>query len=393
MKYPFMTTSIEMRGGKRSPLLMTVSYLAFIIGSSEVFCYRGTPACGTQDGCTFDAEIGILNCKSLKMQTIPLELCPEVKYLDMRYNYLVRLSTQIYNYHPNLEILNLGATGITTITPDVFKKCDSINFVYLDTNEITTLKRRSFDGLTSLQYLYLSANKLSHIKAMIFDPLNKTLLYLDLSHNAIMKIEVGSFQPLTNLKRLFLQKNQLTHINSGMLRGLQSLTHLYLSNNQIKYIPHNTFKNLPNLTDLKLGHNPMVSIHNGALGHLAKLSFLDLMSTQITTLQNISCLFSKSSQLETFYISGTTLVCDASFESWRKWYKGSAVHNLRTTTCVSYDDPPVTMEWWSHNSSSLTPPSINKLLLSQSDLNIGIRNNLSVIVFTAMMILSISFNI
>ncbi|XP_033121619.1 lumican-like [Anneissia japonica] len=388
MRYLLTITSIKEYGGMRCPVKWLVMYMLITIDTTQVLSYRGQlNICGLQDGCRLDQQTGILNCKDLDMRDIPRQACPEIKHLDMRYNHLERFSTRINDYYPNLGTLDFGAAKITSISLKVFENCSTLIKIFMDSNAITNIKKYTFEGLTSLKYLYLSGNKLTRIQRNIFDPLNKTLLYLDHSHNKVHKIQEKAFQELSRLERLFLQNNQLTTINSGMLKGLKSLTHLYLSNNNITYVPHATFKEMPLLQELKLGNNPgLISIHSGALNHLAQLRFLDLMRTNISTLKNVSHLFSHNSQLTNFHIADTPLVCDESFELWENWYKGAKSHPRNTATCSEVPSEPMTTI--TRRLSSEGTPYSNFL----KEPNDARQNRMQVLIITAMALLSLSLN-
>ncbi|XP_033114857.1 protein slit-like [Anneissia japonica] len=391
MRYLFTITSIKEYGGMRCPLKWLLIYMLINIDTTQVFCYsvvrEQSDTCGLQDGCRLDQQTGILNCKELDMRDIPRQTCPEVKHLDMRYNHLKRFSTGIDDYYPNLKELDFGAAKITSVSLKVFENCSTLIKIFMNSNAITNIEKDTFEGLTSLKYLYLSGNKLTRIQRKIFDPLNKTLLYLDHSHNKVQKIQEKAFQELSSLERLFLQNNRLTTINSGMLKGLKSLTHLYLSNNNITYVPHAAFKEMPLLHELKLGNNPgLISIHSGALNHLAQLRFLDLMRTDISTLKNVSHLFSHNSQLTNFYIADTPLVCDESFKLWETWYERTKSDPLQTATCSEVPSEPMTTITRRLSSEGMT--YFNFL----EEPNDARQNRMQVLMITAMTLLSLSLN-
>ena len=153
--------------------------------------------------------------------------------LDMRYNRLQHLYSDIFSPLKRVEILNLEHNNITRIHPN------------------------SFRGLKSLRSL-------------------------DLSFNNIKEIEPNTFQHLTSLKELHLHTNKLTRLESHTFRGLEILSDLFLSKNRISWIHEDAFVPLrSSLTVLQFAYNSLTNIDEKTLASLSHLNALFLIGNRL----------------------------------------------------------------------------------------------------------------
>jgi Leucine-rich repeat (LRR) protein len=75
----------------------------------------------------------------------------------------------------------------------------------------------------------------------------KRIYRIDLSSNAIKKIEDGAFDTLVSLEILNLDQNKELSLGDGTFgqNGLIHLTNLHLSKCNLKTLPTNLLKNMP----------------------------------------------------------------------------------------------------------------------------------------------------
>ena len=135
-----------------------------------------------------------------------------------------------FTHVPMLIDISLKNCGINSIFRGAF---DGKFSTFLSTIVLSNNTLSSFDGFRDLDYLEsisLDGNSLQSIKKSAFR--NLPVVAINLSHNAINKIEEGAFDNLTHLKRLDLSFNDLTIIPGREISKLPSLQNLYLSGNK-----------------------------------------------------------------------------------------------------------------------------------------------------------------
>lgn len=124
--------------------------------------------------------------------------------------------------------------------------------------------------------LDLSHNKLTSdwINLGTFRKL-KNLVYLDVSHNFLVRLEVGVFQDNRMLEIIRLGQNRIESIGKS-LNGLASLHTLVLSNNALKKLSSDLLIGVGNIAMLSLDYNQIVSVDSDSLRNCAKLQDLHL---------------------------------------------------------------------------------------------------------------------
>ncbi|KAM4846772.1 transforming growth factor beta activator LRRC32 isoform 1-T3 [Thomomys bottae] len=186
----------------------------------------------------------------------------------------------------------------------------------LSYNEIELIPDSFLEHLTSLRFLNLSRNCLQAFAARRAGTL-PCLLLLDLSHNALVALELGTrvlgslrtlllqdnalrdlmphtFTSLASLQRLNLQGNQLIPCGGPSepspprrcvtFSGIPTLCILNMAGNEIETLPPGAFLHTP-LTELDLSANPGLHVSAGALAGLeASLEVLELQGNGLTVL-------------------------------------------------------------------------------------------------------------
>jgi Leucine-rich repeat (LRR) protein len=90
---------------------------------------------------------------------------------------------------------------------------------------------------------------------------------------------------MTNLTSLDLSQNALEKIEKGCLTGLSNLQNLDLSDNQIWFLNPRAFDDVPNLKFLYLNSNHFDSLDTAAFNRLVSLHTLDVSSNAIKEIQ------------------------------------------------------------------------------------------------------------
>lgn len=178
---------------------------------------------------------------------------PNLKYLDLRENYIYPVNFFSFGNLSNVEILRFGyQKKISTSTENKISVIRNVysELRYLDLDYANIIELHSdliYNPFPKLTHLYISGNM---IQKSFLNILPNTLMYLNLSNNIISEF---SFEGLNNLLSLTLDNNKISRMGNDInLKGLYTLKNLSLANNQISVFNNNTFQYVPNLRYLNL---------------------------------------------------------------------------------------------------------------------------------------------
>ncbi|XP_046735293.1 protein artichoke-like [Diprion similis] len=247
---------------------------------------------------------------------------PNLKWLRMDDNSIMRIPNDGFKFFPNLTYLSLASCNIREIEPSAFRNLDSLRVLDLDRNELqySSVGLDWFTGLKMLERLYLRYSSLQTFSI----PEMNTLKHLHLSGN-----QLSVFQTFfeTGLTHLYLDNNQLTYISlwnfeslvylnaaSNRLRSIKTcrtpyylhreynpynsdtdretlclgrapaLKYLLIPHNQISMIETDVFLNIKTLVEVDLTSNQISRIHSGIFNNLLRIEYILLDSNQITGL-------------------------------------------------------------------------------------------------------------
>nr|XP_058944419.1 relaxin receptor 1-like isoform X5 [Pocillopora verrucosa] len=175
----------------------------------------------------------------------------QLKYLDLRMNWISGIVEGTFEKFFSLEELYLSINVLVNLPPNMFQDLSKLRVLDISYNKISRLSKPIFHKLQSLETLVLSHNVMVEIPAKIFSKLNR-LKTLYLENNKIEKISSRAFSGLNNLKTLYLENNKIKTIQMGAFSGLNNLKTLHLQNNFIYRMPPKTFSYLKSLRNLRV---------------------------------------------------------------------------------------------------------------------------------------------
>ncbi|CAH0723586.1 unnamed protein product, partial [Brenthis ino] len=231
-----------------------------------------------------------------------------LQYLDLSHNQIFHMEYDCFKKVKNLQIIDLSHNYLIELPVEVFHDMQALTSVDLSDNNIKNLA----DNLIispALERLDLSDNDLSRIPTNCLSPaaaINlveldlsgntipnvaiadlvqrfRSLAWLDLSDNHLVRVESGSFTALPKLLWLDLSMN--TPFNTGersggIFKGLERrLLHLGLKNVSLTAVPSMP---LPKLKSLDLSYNNLPSIPTDTTANLTRLRSLDLSYNDLT---------------------------------------------------------------------------------------------------------------
>ncbi|XP_020278724.1 chaoptin [Pseudomyrmex gracilis] len=238
---------------------------------------------------------------------------PHLQWLDLSRNDLLELDFDCFKNTKNLQVLLLSWNDITDIPPEVFRPLKKLRIVDLSHNKLRTLpdnifidsniesldlshnqftrlpiKSMSLSSAANLANLDLSWNSLSgiHNTDTIFRL--RSLVWLDLSYNRLVRLDDGVFSDLPYLAHLDLSHNKQLILDSRgrTFYGLEdTLLSLSLSNISLLSVPELPLRRLQTLY---LAHNELASIPAEMSSNLTSLHYLDLSFNDLTVVPLIT---------------------------------------------------------------------------------------------------------
>ncbi|KAG5891965.1 hypothetical protein JTB14_003051 [Gonioctena quinquepunctata] len=230
-------------------------------------------------------SLRILNLANNKIGTLPQGLfagTPELKEIHLQNNSLFSLAKGLFHRLEQLLVLDLSGNQLTSNHIDSGTFVGLIRLIVLNIshNALTRIDGRTFKDLFFLQILDLRNNSIGK---------------LTLNNNLIVNIDSGAFRNCSALKELDLSSNALSEVPDA-IQELSFLKTLDLGENQISDFKNGSFKNLNQLTGLRLIDNNIGNITRGMLWDLPNLQVLNLAKNKIQHIERGS--FERNIQIE-----------------------------------------------------------------------------------------------
>ncbi|KAJ1526791.1 hypothetical protein ONE63_008362 [Megalurothrips usitatus] len=253
----------------------------------------------------------VLNVSHNLIERVPRNVFPklyELHTVDLSHNNLQEIWNGVFQTLFGLRFLNLSHNSMAEVRSSTFGAVPTLLELDLSHNNLSDVGRGSLARLASLRWLTLAHNQVSRVFQL---PIS--LSYLDLSHNAVARLEPGttwpsmnallgldlshngmedaalthgSFANLLTLQRLDLSHNELTRPPWEALGDLTSLQYLHLQHNKLTELPRAAFGRLPVVFQLELAHNQISNVSVRAFDGLLQLLTLNLTANAITHLPN-----------------------------------------------------------------------------------------------------------
>lgn len=204
---------------------------------------------------------------------------------------------------PKIRSLSLQGNKIPVIPSKAFDGLDELENLDISQCRIMHLQNDSFAGLTSLKFLNLMNNKIIDIHSRMFNGLSQ-LQTLKFSNNELTAESAVQIKGLRTLQNLALDGNHIEFLTS-LVWDLPYLPALDLSNNAITRLNDDSFLGIANLTNLTLAKNPIAIIKNDAFRGLLNLERLDLSAGG--HIGSFASPFASLRQVLEIYLSGTSL--------------------------------------------------------------------------------------
>ena len=316
--------------------ILTIECAAIKMPAPEILC-KGIP-CVMEHLRTLSLALveHKLDFSSYGLRKLPLEVrdLPELRDLNLDYNYISEFSEEVCNQCTGMTRLSLRGNRFTHI-PAYFSGLISLTALHLDDNPLLTRLPKSLVDLQSLIELTVVNNKLTsppqdiaarsirEVKAYfeklveaeatheilmdaysLYDvppdiPEMHTLTSINLSMNQLKQLppEIGN---LTRLTVMLLDHNRISRIPREIVTCV-SLETLVLTANKMASIPE-ALTHLPRLSTLFLDENRLVDIDD----HVSNLTALTLLNLETNFIKHVPDGLGNMTRLETLLLSKNT---------------------------------------------------------------------------------------
>ncbi|CAL1688585.1 unnamed protein product [Lasius platythorax] len=269
-------------------------------------------------------KLRIVDLSHNKLRTLPDNMFTDsnIESLDLSHNQFTRLPIKSMSLSSAASLTNLDMSwnvlsGIHNT--DTIFRLRSLVWIDLSYNRLVRLDDGVFSDLPYLVHLDLSHNKqlILESRGRTFYGLEDTLLYLSLSNISLLSVPE---LPLRRLQTLYLAHNELASIPAEMSSNLTSLHYLDLSFNDLTMVPLITHS-LPELKTFNLADNPITAITNTSfLGVADSLEELDIRRLTLSIFE--AGAFCKASKLRKLHITAYNGVKNFNFPNILQYNHG-----------------------------------------------------------------------
>ncbi|XP_037921990.1 chaoptin isoform X3 [Hermetia illucens] len=246
-----------------------------------------------RDGGMVHSNIKILDLSHNNVSVIhpgyfkPVEM--SLTHLHLGYNNLTNATRDVFGNMPQLNWVDISHNFIREVDFDAFKNTKKLQVLYLQYNRMTDMPMDIFKPVQELRVVDLSHNRLRSLPDQLF--YNGGLEKLDVSHNQLLKIPISSMSSLAALTlcELHLSNNFISTIHSMDLSNkFRSLKFLDISYNYLLRIDDAVFATLPRISVLDLSHNRDLKVmEKSFMGLENSLIKLGLENVSLTTVPEL----------------------------------------------------------------------------------------------------------
>ncbi|XP_077286802.1 leucine rich repeat containing G protein-coupled receptor chaoptin [Arctopsyche grandis] len=214
-----------------------------------------------------------------------------ITHMFLSHNKLQNITQDVFGNMPHLQMLDLSFNRIIEMEFDSFKNTKRLQMLYLSHNMLYDLPSEIFRSLQSLRVVDLSDNDLKILPDNLFS--EDRLERLNLENNDLSRIPTNCFSAAAanSLAEMDLSGNSIPAIgNSDLLQKFRSLSWLDLSNNKLVRVDGGSLGSLPRLSWLDLSHNGPLAFGRGDRtfqGLENRLTHLSLKNISLTVVPSL----------------------------------------------------------------------------------------------------------
>ncbi|PNF19529.1 hypothetical protein B7P43_G02180 [Cryptotermes secundus] len=177
-------------------------------------------------------------------------------HLHLSHNRLINTTREVFGNMPHLQWLDLSSNQLAELDFDTFRNTKMMQVLLLTHNQLSSIPTQLFRPTSGLRVVDMSHNKLRSLPDTLFT--QSGLEQLILSHNLLSHVPVSSLGAATaaTLCELNLSWNSIVEVSSpDVFSRFKSLMWLDMSHNRLLRIKDSTFLFVSRLSFLDLSHN------------------------------------------------------------------------------------------------------------------------------------------
>ncbi|XP_077292100.1 insulin like growth factor binding protein acid labile subunit convoluted [Arctopsyche grandis] len=209
----------------------------------------------------------------------------DVEVLDISYNNITKLDSSHIADLTKLSWCNVSHNHLAELPRGMFARNAVLRVLHMNHNKLKRLDTNSFRGMRFLRRLYLSDNQISDVGRGTFGSVTR-IGTIDLARNKIKKIDFQMFSELNYVEIIDVSENQITEIQKQSFKNLY-LTNINISHNALSKIEVGSFENCANITVLDLSHNNLTQIVPRAFDITTYATEFLLSFNQLTALNQV----------------------------------------------------------------------------------------------------------
>ncbi|KDR19221.1 protein artichoke isoform X2 [Zootermopsis nevadensis] len=209
----------------------------------------------------------------------------DTEALDLSHNNLTKVDSSHLADLNKMSWCNLSHNAIPELTRGMFARNTVLRVLHMDHNRLRRLDTNSFRGMRFIRRLYFSDNQIADVGRGTFGSVTRVGT-VDLARNFIKKIDFQMFHQLQYVELIDVSENLVTEVHKLAFKDLY-LVRINLSHNAIEKIEAGAFENCANVTFLDLSHNKLQNISRTAFDANTYATELDVSYNQLTDLSQV----------------------------------------------------------------------------------------------------------
>ncbi|XP_057320935.1 protein artichoke [Microplitis mediator] len=222
---------------------------------------------------------------------------------NLSHNAIGELKRGTFARNTVLKVLNLSHNKIRKLDSNTFRGMRFLRRLFLSDNQINDVGRGTFGSITRIGTIDLARNQIKRIDYQMFNQLQFSDL-VDVSENQVTVIEKLAFKDLF-LTKINLSHNAIDKIEAGAFENCANITLLDLSYNKLENIARNAFDSATYAMELQLSYNLLTALNQVPLHNMTGLKVLNVSHNNIASIPRQT--FPKLYELHTIDISYNNL--------------------------------------------------------------------------------------
>ncbi|CAG5092043.1 Similar to atk: Protein artichoke (Drosophila melanogaster) [Cotesia congregata] len=222
---------------------------------------------------------------------------------NLSHNAIGELKRGTFARNTVLKVLNLRSNKIRKLDSNTFRGMRFLRRLYLSDNQINDVGRGTFGSITRIGTIDLARNQIKRIDYQMFNQLQFSDL-IDVSENQVTVIEKLAFKDLF-LTQINLSRNAIEKIEPGAFENCANITLLDLSYNKLENIAKTAFDSATYATELQISYNLLTELNQVPLQNMTGLKVLNVSHNNIHSIPRQT--FPKLYELHTIDISYNNL--------------------------------------------------------------------------------------